>query len=54
MILELLLFAILICQMISLILLKEVEENIEDLFYRRRHESLLRRIHDKLFKRKKQ
>jgi len=54
MMLELLLFAILICQIISLILLKEVEENIEDLFYRKRHASLLRRIHDKLFKRKKQ
>jgi len=51
---ELLLFAILICQIISLILLKEVEENIEDLFYRRRHESLLRKLHDKLFKRKRE
>jgi len=54
MILELLLVAIVICQIISLNLLKEVEENLEDLFYKRRHESLLRRIHDKLFKRKKQ
>jgi len=54
MIVELLLALILICQIVSLILLKEVEENIEDLFYKRRHESLLRKLHDKLFRRKRE
>jgi len=34
---------------LQLVLLKEIEENVEDLFYKRRHESFMRRLHRKLF-----
>jgi len=50
----LLLAILVVIGLIQLILLKEIEENVEDLFYRRRHESLLRKLHDKLFRRKKE
>jgi len=50
---DLLLCVIIVELFIALVLLKEIEENVEDLFYRRRHESLLRRLHAKLFRRKK-
>jgi len=50
---ELLLCVIVVELFIVLILLKEIEENVEDLFYKRRHESLLRKFHAKLFRRKK-
>jgi len=50
---ELLLAILVVIGLIELILLKEIEENVEDLFYRKRNESLLRRLHAKLFRRKR-
>jgi len=50
----LLLAILVVIGLIELILLKEIEENVEDLFYKRRHESLLRKLHDKMFKRRKE
>jgi len=49
---ELLLCIIIVELFIALVLLKEIEENVEDLFYRKRHESLLRKLHAKLFRRR--
>jgi len=49
---ELLLAILVVIGLIQLILLKEIEENVEDLFYRKRHESLLRKLHAKLFRRR--
>jgi len=50
---DLLLCVIIVELFIALVLLKEIEENVEDLFYRKRHESLLRKLHAKLFRRKR-
>jgi len=51
-VIELLLCVIIVELFIALVLLKEIEENVEDLFYKRRHESLLRKLHAKLFRRR--